>query len=530
MERAQKIDPLGYLGMDSRFARSLVETAPVIILVLDTEGRILYFNPFTEKLTDYSLAELHGKDWCEHLVPAAERAPIRRLLAEVLDGKPGRGNINGVLTRDGAVLQVEWHDDLLRDADGQVLGLLSIGCDISERLECERALDEHRLSLERQVAERTAELLQANLQLKREVAARRRTEKSLARTSLQLEAILDAIPDIIGVLRPDFRVERYNRAGYEFFGLDAQAVVGRHCYGLIGRKQSCEVCPAREVLKTRKPARKEVYDAERKLWFDVRAYPVFGERGRIRYIIEHLRDVTREREVDRLKSEFISTAAHELRTPLAAVTGFSELLLVRGDLSAEEQREFLNYIHDKSWALTRIVETLLDISRAESGRQPPLNPFPCRVDELVRQVEPVLRAGCKGHSYAFELEDEDLELIVDRQRIGQVLENLVTNALKYSPAGGLISIRGRRREKDYLVEVADQGIGMTAEQAERIFDKFYRADSSSVAAPGIGLGMSIAKALVQAHGGEIWVKSTPGVGTSVFFSLPLEFRGLPLKR
>ncbi|KIH76082.1 PAS domain S-box-containing protein [Geoalkalibacter ferrihydriticus] len=526
MDVAREMDLLGYLGMDSRFARSLVETAQIVILVLDAQGRIVYFNPYTERLTGYSLPEVRGQDWCELFVPQAEREKIQQLLQEVVAGTPGRGNVNGVMTRGGAVVQVEWHDDLLRDASGRLLGVLSIGCDISARLACERSLEDHRRQLEAQVAERTADLLEANRQLKREVAARRRTEKNLAQTSLQLETILDAIPDIIGVLRPDFKVERYNRAGYEFFGLEPQDVIGRHCYGLIGREESCDVCPAREVLQTSKPASKEVYDAERKRWYDVRAYPVFGQKGRIRYIIEHLRDVTREREVDQLKSEFISTAAHELRTPLAAVTGFSELLLVRGDLSADEQREFLSYIHDKSWALTRIVESLLDISRAESGRHPPLNPFPCRVGDLIRQVEPVLEAGSKGHDYRFELEDEDFELIVDRQRIGQVLENLVTNALKYSPNGGLIKIRGTRGEEDYLITVSDQGIGMTPAEVERIFDKFYRADSSNSAVSGIGLGMNIVKTLVKAHGGRIWVESRPGVGTSVSFTLPLEFPGL----
>ena len=215
--------------------------------------------------------------------------------------------------------------------------------------------------------------------------------------------------------------------------------------------------------------------------------------------------------------------SHELRTPLAAVTGFSELLLARGDLSVDEQREFLSYIHDKSWELTRIVESLLDISRAESNKPPPLNPFPCRVGDLVRQVEPLLKTLARGHSWRFDLEEEDLELIIDRRRMAQVLENIVSNAIKYSPGGGMIEIRGQKRLDDYLFEVRDEGIGMTQDQIEQIFDKFYRADSSNAGISGIGLGMTIARAIVLAHGGDIWVESRPAQGTRVFFALPLEF-------
>lgn len=347
--------------------------------------------------------------------------------------------------------------------------------------------------------------------------------EDLAQTSLQLEAVLDAIPDIIGVMTPDHRMLRYNQAGYAFLKHSPDDIKGTLCYELIGRREPCEPCPAEEALRTGKPARKEVYDEQNKIWFDVRAYPVYDNSGTIRFIIQHLRDVTRNRQIDQLKSDFISTAAHELRTPLAAVTGFSELLLARGDLSVDEQREFLSYIHDKSWELTRIVESLLDISRAESNKPPPLNPFPCRVGDLVRQVEPLLKTLARGHSWRFDLEEEDLELIIDRRRMAQVLENIVSNAIKYSPGGGMIEIRGQKRLDDYLFEVRDEGIGMTQDQIEQIFDKFYRADSSNAGISGIGLGMTIARAIVLAHGGDIWVESRPAQGTRVFFALPLEF-------
>jgi signal transduction histidine kinase len=198
--------------------------------------------------------------------------------------------------------------------------------------------------------------------------------------------------------------------------------------------------------------------------------------------------------------------------------------LAQKDISAKEKKEFLNYIYQGSLALSDIVADLLDIARIESGQGLSLKTSPCTVREIVTQMEPLRKRLPAEYRFEVVLAEENTLLMVDKGKMGQILENLLSNAVKYSPAGGLIRIRGDIVKRFYQISVADQGIGMTAEQVARIFDKFYRADASDTAIGGIGLGMSIVKHIVEAHGGKIWVESQLGEGTVVSFTIPLARR------
>jgi PAS domain S-box-containing protein len=245
------------------------------------------------------------------------------------------------------------------------------------------------------------------------------------------------------------------------------------------------------------------------------------------HCVAQVQDITKRkraeeilRENDRMKTEFISTAAHEFRTPLTSIQGFSELLLEQ-NFAPEQQNEFLTYIHEKAVALGQIVDSLLDISRIEAGAGIAMNIQPCPVHDLLRQAIPLIRSDRGRHRFEETIEEDEIRLAVDRQKIGQVFENLLSNAIKYSPEGTLVRLEGRRIGEEYRFSVIDQGIGMDEHQIDRIFDKFYRADASDRAVSGVGLGMSIARSIVEVHGGRIWVRSAPGQGTHVHFTLPL---------
>jgi len=244
-------------------------------------------------------------------------------------------------------------------------------------------------------------------------------------------------------------------------------------------------------------------------------------------VITIMYDITRDREVDRLKTEFISTAAHELRTPLTTLLGFSEILLARDDLSQEVQRRHLAYINNQALALARIVDNLLDISRFEAGRNFLLNKTPGNIGNLIRQIVARYRRQTEKHQFVVELADDDQDWIVDQQKITQALENLLDNATKFSPADSEIRVTGQSYQDPqsaqsyYYVAVRDDGIGMTLAQVTRIFNQFYRGDASNTAVGGTGLGMTIVKHIVEAHGGRIWVDSKPGEGTKVSFTVPL---------
>lgn len=246
---------------------------------------------------------------------------------------------------------------------------------------------------------------------------------------------------------------------------------------------------------------------------------LLGYRGVNRDITERKRVEEALRESDRMKTAFVRTVAHEFRAPLISIQEFSELLLSREDLSGEQSRELLGTIHERSAALGRTVSDILEITRIEEGQGLPLIQEPCPVKELFDRLGPFLETKASRHRMEITLAEEDARVLVDEAKIGNVLENIVSNALKYSAEGSLVQIRGEPEGDFYRVTVTDHGIGMTAEQVDRIFDKFYRADETRATVAGVGLGMSIVKNIVEAHGGRIWVKSEPCRGTTVGFTL-----------
>ncbi len=250
-----------------------------------------------------------------------------------------------------------------------------------------------------------------------------------------------------------------------------------------------------------------------------------NKQGRVSGALTALRDVTRERALDRMKTEFMSMAAHELRTPLTAILGYSELCMNPeefGGFSAAQQQEFIAEIYGKAEVLAKLVNDLLDISRLEAGKPLPLHIDSVAIGALFIRVMERYRLLAPKHLFEVDLAENLPEFVqADVDKLEQVLENLYSNAVKYSPVGSLIRLCAEKIYGYCEITVIDQGIGMTSEQGERVFDKFYRANCSDTAAKGIGLGMSIAKQIVEQHGGAIWLESAAGAGTRVTFTVPL---------
>jgi PAS domain S-box-containing protein len=248
---------------------------------------------------------------------------------------------------------------------------------------------------------------------------------------------------------------------------------------------------------------------------------VMGTEGATAGVITLLRDVSQERALDRMKSEFISTAAHELRTPLTAVMGFSELLLNQNGYSNEEQGEFLSIIHRKTEVLGKIIDDMLDLARLDSGQLIPVDKTLTDTGKLIRRCIADYRATFRSHRFEGVDIDEPLPLWADGRKICHVLENLLNNAVNFSANGSLVQVTCETLQDEVCIAVEDEGIGMTPEQIEKVFDKFYRVDASDTAREGLGLGMAIVKGIIEAHGGRIWIESEVGRGTKVAFTLPL---------
>jgi signal transduction histidine kinase len=276
----------------------------------------------------------------------------------------------------------------------------------------------------------------------------------------------------------------------------------------------------------------ELGDARRTLWISVAAgflllyASLFAiVRGASRRLVRQMRAISaleieaREasvlRQVDRLKDEFIGGVSHELRRPLASIKGYTaSLLLQDARWESDVQREFLEVIDEETDRLSLLIDNLLDLARLGSGSLQ-LNLEPLNLPLLTEQVIGRLRTQSQlpPHPYEMQFPDRFPYIEGDQVRVTQLLLNLLENAAKYAPAGTPILIEGRVDGDTVVISVTDHGPGLSSEQAEHIFDKFYRVDSGLTrATEGTGLGLALCRGVVEAHGGEISVHSRPGEG------------------
>lgn len=244
-----------------------------------------------------------------------------------------------------------------------------------------------------------------------------------------------------------------------------------------------------------------------------------------------LRDVTRETEVDRMKSEFLTTAAHELRTPMVSVYGFTELLLNR-PVSEVRRRDMLETIHRQSELLINMVNELFDLARIEARQGKDLKRASCGLGLLVEQAAATFAEKGGAERLSVNLAHADARLKVDAEKILRAFTNVLSNAFKYSRSGIKVTVdtvTGTIRDEPAVgLRVADHGCGMTPVQTARVCERFYRADPSGNI-PGTGLGMSLVKEIVELHGGHIDLESAFGVGTTVTMWIPLDHSaGLPM--
>ena len=239
-------------------------------------------------------------------------------------------------------------------------------------------------------------------------------------------------------------------------------------------------------------------------------------------LAQELQDTQALSEANRLKAELISTLAHEMRTPLTSIKGYSTaLLLEEASFSPETQREFLQIIDEECDILRTLISDLLESSIIDAGLLR-IEPQPVRLPLLAKSVVEEIAPRAEKHRLLLDFPDDFPIVDADPQRIAQVLRNLVDNAVKYAPDGGLIVMRGEAHSDEVIVSVADQGLGIAPEDLNRLFEKFFRVRSGLARhVVGSGLGLPIAHTIVESHGGRIWAESTLGRGTTLYFTLPL---------
>jgi PAS domain S-box-containing protein len=331
-------------------------------------------------------------------------------------------------------------------------------------------------------------------------------------------AILDNVADGIVAVDRDGHVVLWNSAAEEITGVSAAEALGRDPDEVLGRQLGAgDDAPAGESFVAVRRGGEDV-------WLSVAEATMRDPAGAVAGRIFAFRDISADRQVEQMKSDFVSTVSHELRTPLTSIYGFAETLLRQDVLFGDdEKRTFLRYIAAESQRLTRIVDALLSVARLDTGDlDVSIAPTDVRsvLSEVVSEAEQV--APSNGHRFVVDVPSEPLAAQADADKLRQVLVHLVDNAVKFSPAGGTVVVAARRRDDTVEFEVSDEGIGIPPSERDRIFRKFYRADPAALgdAAGGTGLGLFIVHGLVSAMGGRIRVESSEGNGSSFQFELP----------
>ncbi len=260
----------------------------------------------------------------------------------------------------------------------------------------------------------------------------------------------------------------------------------------------------------------------KEIWVEISYGRVTDASDRLTGVMHIVRDLTQRKEVERLKDEFVSMVSHELRTPLHHIKGFARTLLQTDvEWDAPTQRDFLESISRESDRLADLVEKILHLSRLESAALPMEKDWH-QVSDLANGALRWRRSLIEERQVHLDLSSDLPAIFVDGREIEVVLINLLENAVKYSSPGAPITLGVERQGDQVIFSVADQGMGIPAEHLQRIFERFYRVVGEGPRIVGTGLGLAICERIVKAHGGRIWVESTPGGGSQFFFSLPVE--------
>jgi two-component system phosphate regulon sensor histidine kinase PhoR len=333
-------------------------------------------------------------------------------------------------------------------------------------------------------------------------------------------AILRSMVEGVFVISPQERVLFSNRAFSRMLGLETISVEGRPLLEAI--RQTHLLAVIKKALASEEEISSEIsVGTVQPRSFAVTAAPVRADGGHAGAVLV-LHDITELRRLERVRQDFVANVSHEFRTPLTAMQGFAETLLGGALEDEQNRRHFVEIIRDHAARLARLTEDLLKLSSIEAG-QLNLEFHPVSVAQLVEScMETVrLKAASKQLTLAADVPSEIPTIRGDANRLQEVLQNLLDNAVQYTPPGGSILVSAAPKDAEVTVTVTDTGIGIPQAEQVRIFERFYRVDAArSREAGGTGLGLSIARHIVDAHGGRLWLESTVGEGSRFHFSVP----------
>lgn len=373
----------------------------------------------------------------------------------------------------------------------------------------------------------------------RDISQRNKVEENMQKMYFEssierqkMEAVMNSMGDAVFALDKDRNIILINPIAALLVGEEKNKIIGKkynEVFKFVLEKEKTEITNFIDEVytqgKTTSISDQTVLENKNGVFTAVSdsAAPIKDETGKVVGCVVIFRDVTKERKIDRAKSEFVSVASHQLRTPLSAIKWFLELLIsgVAGQLS-DEQKHYVTQVNDSNDRMIKLVNELLNASRMETGNIT-LKQKTVNLNSIVKEAydELMIKVTEKKQKLILETKGK-LKVNTDPILLRQIINNLVTNANRYTPPGGKITIKTYKKNSMAVFEVKDTGYGIPENQKDKLFSKFFRADNIiTKQTDGTGLGLYIAKSAIETLGGKIWYESKENVGSTFYFSLPL---------
>lgn len=521
------------------FQASLLDAVHQGVIATDLSGKIMYWNSYAETMYGWTAAEALGNSIINLVLAPSLQQQASEIMTQLLSGNSWSGEF-WVQRKDGTVFPCIVIDSPIYNDRGELTGIIGVSVDITDRILAEAELKRTKAELEVRVAQRTADLIQANRQLQHELnqrqqaeialqeelLERQRTEIALQQSEALFRSLSESAP--IGIFKTDAEGSCIyaNPRCEPISGISKEEALGNgwmRCIhpddlnSILGKWQETVVKQQEFAVEIRYCHRDGVVRFGR-----TKLAPIISETGETIGQVGTIEDITESRAIEQMKSEFISIVSHELRTPLASIRG-SLGLVAAGvlDDDAEAAKQMLEIAATEADRLVRLVNDILDLERLELNKVT-LDQQWCDAHNLMQQSVQALRHLAEESKITLQLEPVSMQIWADPDRIIQTLVNLLSNAIKFSPPESTVKLSAQEQSDRVLFQVQDCGRGIPADKLETIFGRFQQVDASdSRTKGGTGLGLAICRNIVQQHGGTIWVESFLGQGSTFYFTLPL---------
>ncbi len=478
--------------------RKIVENVHDMVYSCYPDGTLYFVSPNVLSLTGYKVEEGIGRNMMEFVHPDDKERVLSDLEKTIKTGEEFP-TIFRLLKKDGSYLYVEELGKVTKEG-GKPVGLTGVIRDITERKRVERALEESESHF-RSVAESANDAI---------ITADSRG--NIIFWNKAAEDVFGYLADeAVGksstLIMPEHLREAFENGIKRVVSTGKSDIIGRTIEVVGLRKDGSELPVELSLAK---------WEVGEETFFTAIVRDITERKRAEKKIFEY-------KELSKLKSNLLSTVSHELRTPLATIKGYATMLLDYNEkLGPEEKGEQLQSIERATDRLTELVDHLLDMSRLEAGLLK-LEKTPASILKLVRGVVAETQLRAPRHQIVSKLDKGLPRVNIDAKRIRQVLDNLIDNAIKYSEEGTEVRVVAERVGSELRISVADQGIGIPAEELGKVFDRMYRIEQRlTPQLGGVGLGLAICRGLVEAHSGRIWVESEVGKGSTFYFTLPIQ--------